>query len=108
MIPELNTVRGKMLGEMATLRSIPRDGGPLGQAEKQAALEAIANLEVDNYRMVRASSFTLRHMKNLGIGINRDQLRRKIAEARLHYAGCLTTDGNVLRSMIAGESFDPR
>ena len=108
MIPELNTVRGKMLGELATLQSIPRDGGPLGQAEKQIALEAVANLEMDNHRMERASSFTLRHMKNLGIGIDRDQLRRRIGEASAHYAGCLTTDGNSLRSMISGEVYDPR
>jgi hypothetical protein len=108
MVPELNAVRGKMLGELATLQSIPRDGGPLGPAEKQIALEAVANLEMDNHRMERASSFTLRHMKNLNIGIDRDQLHRRIAEASAHYAGCLTTDGNSLRSMISGEVYDPR
>jgi hypothetical protein len=108
MMPELDAVRGKMLGELASLRSIPRDGGSLDQAEKQIALEAVANLEMDNHRMERASSFTLRHMRNLGIGIDRDQLHRRIAEANMHYAGCLTTDGNVLRSMISGKVFDPR
>lgn len=108
MVPELDLVRGKMLDELAALRSIPRDGGPLGQAEKQIALEAIANLEIDNHRMERASSFALRHMKNLGIGIDRDQLRRRIAEVRMHYDGCLTTDGDKLRTMISGEAFDPR
>lgn len=108
MVPELDAVRGKMLGELATLRSIPREGGPLSQSEKQIALEAIANLEMDNHRMERASSFALRHMKNLDIRIDRDQLDRRIAEANLHYAGCLTTDGARLRSMIVGEIFDPR
>jgi hypothetical protein len=108
MVPELDSVRAKMLGEMASLDSIPHDGGPLGQAEKQIALEAIANLDMDNHRMARASAFSLRHMKKLGIGIDREQLRRKIAEANLHYSGCLTTDGNRLRSMISGEGFDPR
>lgn len=108
MIPELDAVRAKMLGELATLRSIPRDGGPLSQPEKQIALEAIANLEIDNHRMERASSFVLRHMRNLGIGMDRDQLRRRIGETKMHYAGCLTTDGDVIRSMISGEVFDPR
>jgi hypothetical protein len=108
MIPELDAVRGKMLGEVATLQSIPRDGGPLGQAEKQIALEAVANLDVDNHRMVRASAFALRHMSKLGIGIDRDQLRRRIAETNAHYGGCLTTDGNILRAMISGRAFDPR
>ena len=97
-----------MLGELATLQSIPRDGGPLSQSEKQIALEAVANLEMDNHRMERASSFMLRHMRNLGLGIDRDQLRRRIAETNIHYARCLTTDGNKLRSMISGEVFDPR
>jgi hypothetical protein len=107
MVPELDTVRAKMLGEFATLRSIPGDGGSLSQAEKQIALEAIANLEMDDHRMERASSITLRLMKNLGIGLNRDQLHRRIAEANMHYTGCLTTDGNKLRAMITGEIFDP-
>jgi hypothetical protein len=107
MVPELDTVRAKMLGELATLRSIPHDGGALGNGEKQIALEAIANLEIDTHRMERASSITLRIMKNLGIGIDRNQLHRRIAEANRHYAGCLTTDGNRLRAMIAGETFDP-
>jgi hypothetical protein len=108
MIPELDAVRAKMLGELAALRSIPRDGGPLDQSEKQIALEAIANLEIDNHRMERASSFALRHMRNLEIRMDRDQLRRRIAEVDIHYAGCLTTNGNRLRAMIAGEVFDPR
>jgi hypothetical protein len=108
MVPELDAVRAKMLGEWATLRSIPRHGGSLSQAEKQTALEAIANLEIDSHRIERASSITLRLIKNLGIGLDRDQLQRRIAEANIHYAGCLTTDGNRLRAMIKGENFDPR
>lgn len=108
MVPELDAVRAKMLGELATLRSIPRDGGPLNVAEKQIALEAIANLEMDNHRMERASSFMLRHMRNLGLDIDRDQLRRRIGEANMHFGGCLTTNGDTLRSMISGQVFDPR
>lgn len=108
MVPELDSVRGRMLGELATLRSIPRDGGPMSESEKQIVLEAIANLEIDNHRMERASSFALRHMRNLGLGIDRDQLRRRIAEAGMHYGGCLTTNGDTLRTMISGEVYDPR
>ena len=108
MVPELDSVRAKMLDELATLKSIPRDGGPLSQTEKQIALEAIAKLQIDNHRMERASSFALRHMKNLGIGLDGDQLHRRIEEASPHYAGCLTTNGDTLRSMISGEVFDPR
>jgi len=108
MVPELDSVRAKMLGERAALDSIPRSGGPLSQTEKQIALEAIANLEIDNHRLVRAAAFMLRHMKKLGVRIDRDQLNRRLAEANAHYGGCLTTEGNILRAMIAGESFDPR
>lgn len=108
MMPELDKVRAEMLDNLAKLRSVPSEGGPLDQAEKQIALEAVANLEIGNRRMVRASAFTLRHMKNLGIGIDRDQLHRRVAETNLHYGGCLTTDVNVLRAMISGANFDPR
>jgi hypothetical protein len=108
MTPELDSVRGRMLDELATLRSIPTGGGPLNQAEKQIALQAIANLEIDSHRMERASAFVLRHMRKLGIAIDRDQLRRRIGEANLHYGGCLTTDPRLLDEMISGQVFDPR
>ena len=108
MVPELDAVRAQMLGSLVKLKSIPRDGGTLDQAERQIALEAIGNLEIDNYRMVRASAFMLRHMSKVKVRMDRQQLRRRIAEASQHYAGCLTTDGDTLRAMIAGESFDPR
>jgi len=108
MVPELDAVRAQMLGDLVKLRSIPSDGGSLSQAEKQIALEAIGNLEIDNYRMVRASAFMLRHMSKVQVRMDRQQLRRRITEANQHYAGCLTTNGDSLRAMIAGESFDPR
>jgi hypothetical protein len=69
---------------------------------------AIADLAIDNHRMERASSFALRHMKNLAIRVDRDQLRRRIGEANLHYARRLTTNGETIRAMISGETFDPR
>lgn len=108
MVPELTVVRAKMLGDLARLQSIPPGDSPLPEAEKQIALEAIANLGIDNYRKVRGSAFTLRHMSYIGVGINRAQLERRITEVNLHYHGCLTTDGNRLRAMIAGEKYDPR
>jgi hypothetical protein len=54
-------------------------------------LDATENLVLDNDRVRRASSFTLRHMRDLGIGITRAQLRNNLADVPV-YDGCLTRE----------------
>ena len=39
----------------------------------------------------RAASFTLRHMRDLGVGINRAQLQHNFADVPV-YNGCLTRE----------------
>jgi hypothetical protein len=91
LMPELDSLHRKELEDLAQLRSLPATGGPLDQEEKRAILAATENLILDNARVKRASSFTLRHMRDLGVGISRAQLRNNLADVPV-YADCLTRD----------------
>jgi hypothetical protein len=96
LMPELDEVHRKELQDLADLRSLPATGGSLSQQEKHATLAAVENLILDSDRMKRASAFTLRHMRDLGIGINRPQLQRNFADVPV-YRGCATLN---VKSMI--------
>jgi hypothetical protein len=89
LTPELDDVHHQELQDLAQLRAIPTGTEPLSIAEKLSALEAIENLIIDNQRMRRGSAFTLRHMRELGVGITRDQVARNFADVPA-YSGCLT------------------
>jgi hypothetical protein len=89
LMPELDVLHRKELDDLAQLRSLPETGGPLDQDEKRAILAATENLILDNDRVKRASSFTLRHMRDLGVGITRSQLQANFADVPV-YDGCLT------------------
>jgi hypothetical protein len=91
LMPELDGLHRKELQDLAQLRSLPATGGPLGQEEKRAILAATENLMLDNARVKRAASFTLRHMRDLGVGINRAQLQHNFADVPV-YNGCLTRE----------------
>jgi hypothetical protein len=91
LMPELDELHRKELADLAQLRSLPGTGGPLDQEEKRAVLGATENLILDNNRVKRASSFTLRHMRDLGVGINRAQLHFNFADVPV-YDGCLTRE----------------
>ncbi len=46
---------------------------------------------LDNDRMKRASAFTLRHMRDLGIGVNRQQLEHNFDDVPT-FRSCMTKD----------------
>jgi hypothetical protein len=91
LIPELDMIHRKELDDLAALRSLPASGGALSPSEKQPILAAIENLMIDNERMKRASIFTLRRMRELGIGIDRAQLIRNHADLPV-YRGCAVSN----------------
>lgn len=91
LMPELDGLHRKELDDLAQLRSLPATGGPLDQEEKREILAATENLILDNARVRRASSFTLRHMRDLGVGVTRTQLQINFADVPV-YADCLTRD----------------
>lgn len=92
LMPEMDRLNDKELSDLAHLRALPATGGPVAQFEKFAEIDAIEDLNLDNDRMARAASFTLRQMSNIGVGLDRASLRTNVADANLHYAGCLTRD----------------
>ena len=91
LTPELDTIHRKELEDLASLRSISATGGTLGQDEKRVLLAAIENLLLDNDRVKRSSIFTLRRIRDMGIGLDRTQVQRNFADLPA-YQGCLTRD----------------
>ncbi|WP_155263747.1 hypothetical protein [Sphingomonas segetis] len=106
LMPELDDLHRKELDDLAHLRSLPASGGPLDQDEKRAILSATESLILDNNRVKRASSFTLRHMRDLGVGINRAQLQHNFADVPV-YGGCLTPDIKRLIDLTPPTSLPP-
>jgi hypothetical protein len=91
LIPELENVHRDELASLGALRSLPETGGPLTQEEKRAVLAAVESLMIDNDRAARASAFTLRWMRNLGIGLDRPQLGRNLDDLPV-YRNCHSAD----------------
>jgi hypothetical protein len=52
----------------------------------------------------RASAFTLRRIRNLGIGLDPESRAKNIGETRRAYGDCLTQD---IRPLIEGTPTDP-
>lgn len=94
---EMDSIHRKELEDLASLRSLPATGGPIGQDEKHFLLAAIENLLLDNDRMKRAAIFTLRRVRIIGIGLDRQQVQRNFDDLPT-YERCLTRDiGPMLR-----------
>lgn len=99
LTPEMDFLHRKELEDLATLRSLPASSGPLDAEEKRAMLAAVENLRLDNDRMKRAAIFTLRRMRDIGIGLDKPQVTRNFADLTV-YRGCLTTDITPLLKFI--------
>lgn len=89
LIPEMDRLNDKELADLARLRALPSSGGPVEQLEKLATIGAIEDLQLDNDRMSRGATFTLRVMRTAGIRLNRPPSEREVRDASAHYSGCL-------------------
>lgn len=89
LTPEMDRLNDKELADLARLRALPASGGPVQQFEKLAAIGAIEDLELDNDRMSRGATFTLRVMRAAGMRLNRSPTEREVRDAKAHYGGCL-------------------
>lgn len=99
LTPELDSIHRKELEDLASLRSLPATGGSMLPEEKRALLGAIENLALNNDRVKRAARFTLRRMRDLGIGLDRPQLERNFADLPT-YQGCRTPNIGPLLEMV--------
>lgn len=91
LMPELDALHRKELSDLAQLRSLPGSGDQLDEEEKRAILLATENLMLDNDRVKRGSSFTLRHMRDLGIGISRAQVKLNFDDVPV-YRDCVARE----------------
>ena len=90
LIPQLNRLQDQELSDLALLRALPATGGDVQQVEKLSEINAVEALQLDNDRMARAASFTLRQMGSIGVALVRPSVQNNVGEANLHYGGCLT------------------
>lgn len=109
MVPPMQQLAEKELGDLGHLRALPSKGGPLATDEKLPALDAIQALIIDNETFARESRFLLIRMRVMHLGLDRNFVDSNIREARAHYGGCVTapylppfTPGQPLPQTILG------
>jgi hypothetical protein len=107
LTPEMDSIHRKELDDLANLRAIPSTGGPLDPGEKRDLLASVENLILDNNRMKRASIFTLRRMKDVGIGLDKPQVQRNFSELEA-YQTCLTRGVSPMLRFIPLSAGGPR
>lgn len=88
LAPEMTRTSDDESTNIGRLRALPRTGGLLEASEKLAANQAVEVLKVDNDTMARGAHFTLRHIRALGIGLDRSMVERNLREPRQHYPDC--------------------
>lgn len=91
MIPALQRLAEKELGDLGRLRALPASGGELTSDEKLSEIAAIEALKLDNDTFARGSRFVLMRMKMMGLGLSRRFVERRVRAARAHYGDCITS-----------------
>jgi hypothetical protein len=107
LTPEMDSIHRKELDDLASLRSLPATGSPLGPSEKREFLESVENLILDNDRMKRASIFTLRRMRDLGIALDKSQVQRNFTDLPT-YQNCLARNVSPMLRFIPMSAGGPR
>jgi hypothetical protein len=91
MIPAMQRIAEKELGDLGRFRALPASGGELTSDEKLSEIAAIEALKLDNDTFARESRFVLLRMKMMGLGLSKRFVERRIRTARAHYGDCVTS-----------------
>jgi hypothetical protein len=91
MIPAMQRIAEKELGDLGRFRALPASGGELTSDEKLSEIAAIEALRLDNDTFERESRFVLLRMKMMGLGLSKRFVERRIRTARAHYGDCVTS-----------------
>jgi hypothetical protein len=90
MIPAMQRLAEKELGDLGRFRALPASGGELTSDEKLSEMAAIEALKLDNDTFARESTFVLLRMKMMGLGLSKRFVERRVRTARAHYGDCVT------------------
>ena len=91
MVPDMQRLAEKELGDLGHLRGLPASGGQLTIDEKLSEIAAIEAMRLDNDTFARESRFLLLRLKMMRIGLTREFVEHHIRAARQHYGDCVTT-----------------
>jgi hypothetical protein len=91
MIPAMQRIAEKELGDLGRFRALPASGGELTSDEKLSEIAAIEALRLDNDTFERESRFVLLRMKMMGLGLSKRFVERRVRAARAHYGDCVTS-----------------
>jgi len=89
MVPDMQRLAEKELGDLGHLRALPTSGGPLGAEEKLSEVDAIEALKLDNDTFARESTFVLVRLRVMGIRLIKAFVERDAREASAHYGVCI-------------------
>jgi hypothetical protein len=102
MVPDMQRLAEKELGDLGRLRALPASGGQLTTEEKLSEIGAIEAIRIDNDTFARESTFLLLRLKMMGVRLSRRFVEHHVRAAREHYGDCVTTPR--LRSSSSGQT----
>jgi hypothetical protein len=90
MVPAMQRVAEKELGDLGRFRALPATGGQLTSAEKLSEIGAIEALKIDNDTFARESRFLLLRMKMMQLRLSKRFVERRLRAAHQHYGDCVS------------------
>src|SRR3954469_18108448 len=91
MVPDMQRLAEKELGDLGRLRGLPASGGELTADEKLSEIGAIEAIKLDNDTFARESTFLLLRMKMMGLRLSRRFVEHHVGAAHAHYGDCVAT-----------------
>jgi hypothetical protein len=91
MVPDMQRLAEKELGDLGQLRALPASGGELSAEEKLSEIGAIEAIKLDNDTFGRESRFLLLRLKMMDVRLSKRFVAHHVREARAHYGGCVST-----------------
>lgn len=89
MVPDMQRLAEKELGDLGRFRAIPAGGGQLTSEEKLSEIGAIEALKLDNDTFARESRFLLLRMKMMDLRLSKHFVGHHIREVHDHYGDCI-------------------
>ncbi len=90
MIPDMQRLAEKELGDLGRFRALPASGGELTSDEKLSELAAVEALKLDNDTFARESRFVLLRMKMMNLRLSKRFVEHHARAAQAHYGNCVT------------------
>ena len=91
MVPDMQRLAEKELGDLGRLRALPASGGQLTSDEKLSEIGALEAIKLDNDTFARESTFLLLRMRMMNLRLSRRFVEHHVRAARAHYGDCVIT-----------------